>query len=185
MIVYRFDNVEAFPLLESYTTEPQSVTTRIDQLGAETILRISYRQSRAAGISLPGAGSASQPAKPCVTLALPLRAIDGNPDQLLLEVLGDGSGCDVFLEAADGSGCGLVYCFAAVDFAGRRACTTDVQRPHQRWGDASRSAAGPALLPLQFNRLRIVLPTECNGFDLGLISLRATGDVRPAACGLA
>ena len=192
MIVYRFDRLDAFPLLDSYTTNPQGVTMRVDELGPEKILRVTCQRIRSTENRQEALcdtshvdGASDRPVKPCVTLALPLRAIDGQPEQLVLEIDGDAGGCNVFLEAADGSGCGLVYHFGTVDFTGRQACAISVQRPCERWSARAPSDAEPVLPPLQFHRLRFELPAGCPGLDLGLVSLSVTGAVQPITPGIA
>lgn len=191
MIVYRFDRLDAFPLLDSYTTDPQGVTMRVDELVPEKVLRVTCKgvrgpETRKDALSdTPRVhGTSDRPVEPCVTLALPSRAIDGQPEQLVLEIDGDAGGCHVLLEAADGSGCGLVYHFGTVDFTGRRACSIGVQEPHERWSARAPFEAGPVLLPLQFHRLRIELPAGCHGLDLGLVSLSVTGSVHPITPGI-
>lgn len=192
MIVYRFDRIDDFPLLDSYTTDSQGVTLRVEELGSEKILRVAYQCIRttknrkdAPCDTPPVDGASDQPVEPCVTLALPLRAINGQPEQLVLEIDGDADGCNVFLEAADGDGCGLVYHFGTVNFRGRRARTTSVQEPHERWSARALVEAEPVLLPLQFHRLRIELPAGCHGLNLGLLTLSATGSVQPITPGIA
>ena len=192
MIVYRFDRLDAFPLLDSYTTDPQGVTMRVDEHGPEKILRVTCQRIRSTENRKEALcdtshvdGASDQPVERCVTLALPLRAIDGQPEQLVLEIDGDAGGCNVFLEAADGGGCGLVYHFGTVDFRGRRACAISVQRPCERWSARALVEAEPVLLPLQFHRLRIELPAGCHSLDLGLVSLSVTGPVQPITPGIA
>jgi len=123
MRLYRFDSVEDFPVLESYTTVRGPVRTRIDGKGDEAFLLVTADLC------------ADEPADSVVVIALPLLAVDGRPERLELALVCDQRGCAVFLDAMDATGTGLTYSFGTIDFTGAGTCSMDVQKPAERWRD--------------------------------------------------
>ena len=169
MLLYRFDNVEAYPILESKTTARGSTTTRVD----------------------PPAGSADHPTlhfvvppqssditEPAVMLALPRRAIDGEPHHFFLEVYGDGRGSRMWLEAGDATGTGLVYTWETIEFSGWRTCAADAARPSERWSAPQHAGISGVTPPLQLYRLGFALRAGQKGMDIRLRALGASGDLR-------
>lgn len=172
-IVYRFDDVGSFPLLESETTVRKPVTVSVEGRGEEAFLRIAAQRQ------------ANDMPEVVVMIGLPLLAIDGDPQQLLLEVLGDASGCGLFLEAGDARGWGFAYAFGPVDFSGWRTCTVDVQRPSECWGQCKEEGACRVVPPVQPFRLGIGLGKRCDAIDIGLRTLRVVGEAHLAPPGIA
>jgi hypothetical protein len=172
-LVYRFNSVDDFPVLESYTTVRGSVATRVEGRGNQALLRV---------IVEPREDEADDAA---VVIALPLIAVDGMPERFELTVAGDASGCQVMLEASDAKSVNLAYSFGTVDFASVRDCSADVQRAVEvRYG---RHEGGTAKItpPIQLFRLVIRVSTSCQRVALGLVALAVTGEVRLAPAGIA
>ncbi len=195
-LVYRFDDGEAFFLLESETTARGPAAVRVEGRGNEAFLRVTLERQP------------DEPGEVAVGIALPLVAIDGSPEQLLLDVVGDASGCRLFLEVADARGWGLAYSFGEVKFFGRRTCAVRVQEPSECWGapaaddrrpltndrSGSEQVVGSAhshlsrvrvIPPIQPYHLKLVLHESCRSVDLGFGALSVTGDVRLAPPGIA
>lgn len=146
---------------------------RVDGCAPNTCLRIALRRE------------SDDPAEIAVVLALPPLAVDGSPEELLLDVLGDASGCRLFLEAGDAQGLGFSYSFGNVGFMGRRACAVDVREPCEYWGGPEANAAPRVVAPLQLHRLGLAMPESCRGVYIGLGALKVTGNVRLAPSGIA
>ncbi len=172
-LLYRFDHAEAFPLLKSESTARGPVTVRVERRDENAILRIAVRRK------------SSDAAEMAVLIGLPLLAIDGNPQRLLFDVLGDASGCSLFLEAGDARGWGLAYSFGPVDFSGWHSHSADVQEPCEYWGTCKAEGTRGAVPPLQPYRLRLTMNETCRAVDIGLGPLSVTGDVRLAPSGIA
>ena len=120
-----------------------------------------------------------------VVFALPLIAVDGLVEEFLLDIVGDASGCELFLEAGDARGWGFAYSFGRVDLKGECTCSTDAQRPGEYWGARKEEGTPGIVPPVQPYRLTIVMDAACGGFDLALRALRVTGQVRLAPPGIA
>ena len=175
LLVYRFDNAEAFPLLEVLTTLAEKPTIRIDGHGQEAILRVEA-SPKACAVAVGRA-----------VLALPPRTVEGLPQQFLLEIHGDASGCRVVMEAFDAGGEPLIYSFGVVDFSGWRTVGSRLADYGLWAGDRGGAAGDPQSVspPIDLCRLAI-LTDECEGgFSLGLRSICVTGQVRLPVPGLA
>ena len=173
-LLYRFDDPAAFPVLESETTATGPVSVHVEGHGTETFLWIAAER---AGNDPPGAK---------VVLALPPREIAGSPEMVQLSVLGDASGCAVFLEAADANGWGFAYAFEPIDFRGWRTLEVEVQRPAERFGDHDSDVATSLIeAPVQPSRLGIRLGPSLHRTEIGLATLSVTGNVRLVRPGIA
>ena len=157
-VIYRFDDASRFPVFESHTTAKGPVTVQTQRDDTGDFVRIGYERTEADETEL------------AVVLALPLVAVDGRPRQLLLDVLGDASGCHLRLEGMDAEGALLAFSFGAVTFQGWRTLRVDASDP---------------VPPLQFHRLRITAAPSFAALRLGLRSLSLTGPVRLVPPGLA
>lgn len=176
MLLYRFDNAERYPVLESRTTVRGEVTIRIHPPSVDA-------DQATLRITVP-----PQPidlAEPTIVLALPLRAIDGEPRQLLLDLYGDAGGCRVWLEAGDATGLGLVYGLGTIHFAGWGTCTADATQPSERWGSQQHEGPTGVMLPLHLYRLGFALQANREGMDIRLRTLGVSGDLRFAPSGIA
>ncbi len=182
LLVYRFDNVEAFPLLEVLTTLAEKPTLRIDGHGHAAILRMEVSQKACAA----AVGRA--------VLALPPRTVEGLPQQFLLEIHGDANGCRVVMEAFDAGGEPLIYSFGVVDFNGWRTvgsriadCGLWTGDRRGAEGDSQSAIRNPQSVspPIDLCRLAILTGEREGGFSIGLRSICVTGHVRLPASGLA
>ncbi len=173
ILLYKFDSVGDFPVLESYTTLRGSVATRVDGRGDNAVLRV---------VVEPHEREADDAV---VVIALPPVAVDGRPEQFELTLDGDASHCELLLEAADARGDGFTYSFGTVDFAGTRTCVVEVQRPIEVWGRRHGCGQRDIIPPVQLFRLGIKPAPSCQGVDLGLVTLAVAGDVRLAPPGIA
>ncbi len=178
-LVYRFDDAAAFPLLETETTARGPVTLCVEGGRDRSAKMIS------AFLRIALQRRTSDPPEITVVIGLPLIAIDGNPERLLLDVLGDASGCRLFVEGGDARGWGFCYSLGEVDFTGWRECWAEVQRPTKYWGQCKEEGRGGVVMPLQPFRVGIRLSERCRKIDVGLGALRVTGDVRLVAPGIA
>lgn len=172
-LLYRFDDADVFPLLETETTARGPVQIRVDGCGPDAFVRIAVHRHD------------DDPAETIAVIALPLIAVDGKPEKLLLDVLGDASGCRVFVEAGDTEGWGFAYRFGNVDFAGWRTCSADAQQPDEFWGPREKTDRSAVIPPVQLYRLGIAMNERCQGFDIGVKALSVTGHVRLAPPGIA
>ncbi len=172
-LLYRFDDTYAFPLLKSETTARGAVTVRVERGADDAFLRVALQRQ------------SSDAPEVAVVIGLPLLAIDGSPQRLLLDVLGDTSGCHLFLEAGDARGWGLAYSFGTIDFSGWHRPSVDVQEPCEYWGTCKAEGTHGVVPPLQPYRLRLTMSEKCRTIDVGLGALSVTGDVRLAPPGIA
>lgn len=157
-VIYRFDDASRFPVFESHTTAKGSVTVQTERDDTGDFVRIGYQRTEADETEF------------AIVLALPLVAVDGRPRQLLLDVLGDASGCHLRLEGMDAEGGIPAFSFGAVTFQGWRTLHAD---------------ASKLVPPLQFHRLRITAAGSFAALRLGLRSLSLTGPVHLVPPGLA
>ena len=171
-LLYAFDDTESFPLLKSYTTARGPVIIHVARDDDHTFLRISVTRQH------------DDPPRITVVLALPLLAVDGRPEEFLLDVLGDSSGCELLIDAGDAQGRGFAYSFGSADFSGWRTCRTDVQSPSELWGEHERNGTHRIVPPVQLYRLRIEADQSCDSANLGFRALYVTGDARLAPPGI-
>ena len=172
-LVCRFDDTEAFPLLETVSTARGSVTVQTGEQNGDGCLRIALSR---------------QPQDPLAikaVLVLPPVAVDGKPQEWMLDVLGDASGCCVLLEAGDARGWGFAYSFGSIDFSGRRTCAAQVQQPIEYWGARKEDGTSGVVPPVQPFRLAIVLERRCHRVDINLFALHVTGEARLLRPGIA
>ena len=157
-LLYLFDDPARFPVFVSHTTVKGPVTVQADRDAAGGFLRIAY-QRQDADLN-----------EGTIVLALPLMAVDGNPRQLLFEVLGDAGPWRLTLEGMDANGGRVLFSFGVVDL--ERRCVL-------------RADASQSITPLQFHRLRLAVPFSSAVVRLGLRSVFLTGAVRLVPPGLA
>ena len=144
-LVFRFDDTAAFPLLETVTTARGPVTVQAGAQNGDACLRIALSREP------------QDPPAIKAVLALPPVAADGKPQEWMLDVLGDASGCCILLEAGDARGWGFSYSFGSIDFAGRRTCAAQVQKPIEYWGARKEDGTLGVVPPVQPFRLVIML----------------------------
>lgn len=176
IVLYRFDNVDKFPVLESKTTTRGPVAMDVDPPSAS---------GDPPGLRIVVPRQPAEVVEPTVVLTLPVRAIDGKPRHFLLAVCGDASGCRVWLEGTDATGMGLAYTFGTVRFTGWRICTADAAQPEEHGSGREHEAAPAVTSPLHFHRLGFALGANEKGMDIRLRTLGASGDVRLAVPGIA
>jgi hypothetical protein len=175
MHVYSFDDLPSFPVLETYSRVEGNVEVDLVCSGnaaAPAHLRVGY--TRVSGDA----------AEVVISLGLPLVGIAGALEGILLEVVGDGSGCVIHLEASDVRGRGLDYLLGPVDFVGPGTCSAEAHRPVETWGAGICGGAPAVTPPVQFCRLKLVLSAACRKVDVGLIALRIGGTVRLVPTGI-
>jgi hypothetical protein len=185
VVLYRFDDTERVVLLDSETTIPGSVTLEAVSRAGVRCLRVRYQQGADPACGSEGRpdGQTAEPAE--IVIALPVVAVDGDPGQLVLDVFGDASGCEVAIEAADAAMRRVRCCVGTVDFTGWGTCRANVRRVFEDPGTLGSDAPVPFTPPVQFLRLRITPPEGCTSVDLSFGSLSITGDVRVVPSGLA
>ncbi len=184
-LLYRFDGPARFAVMRSETTAPGSVTLEPGRRGGESHLRIRYRREAEPDSENGGEPACDHELPAAIAIALPLVAIDGEPRQFLLDVLGDASGCHLAVDACDANGRRLDYSFGAIGFFGWRTCLAEVGGPVECPTRQGSEKALRARLPIQLFRLRLTLPAGSDVVDLGIASLLVTGNVRPVPPGLA
>ncbi len=172
--MYRFDAPDLLTVLDGQTTARGRAAFLAASDEHEPILRIALLRHL------------DDPDEVRLICTLPLVAVDGHLGEFELDVVGDGSGCEPFLEAVDGTGQGLTYAMGRVDFQGTGTCRANVQRPSRRWGATRTRAVEPGVvLPLQLVRIGFAFAASCGGFDVGLRALRVTGSGRLVSTGIA
>lgn len=177
--LYRFGEPSGVAVLECETTLPGSLTLVAEGVTAGGFLRLRWRGGGDCTSHGDGERDRGGESLESIVIALPVVAIDGRPMKLLLEVLGDASGCEIAVDASDARGSRCRYSFGAVDFTGWRTCPAECR-------DARRLDGGTDVeSPIQFFQLRVTPPVQCNAVALGLGSLSVTGDVRLLPPGLA
>lgn len=172
-LLYRFDSPDLMTVLEQQTTARGPVDIRAQQHGGATTLRVAVRRHSKDAVEVK------------VVLALPLVAVDGVPEKFLLDIVGDGSGCLLYLEAGDARGWGFAYWLGKVDFTGPGTCSAEVHRPWKYWGARKKDGTAGVVPPVQPFRLAIAMSAACDGFDLCVRALHVTGQVRLTPPGFA
>ncbi len=172
-VLYRFDSVDEFPLLESYTTVRGSAVIRVEGRGDDAMLRVVVDPLE------------NEPDDAAAVIALPLVAVDGLVERFELTVDGDASGCTLLLDAADACGSALTYTFGTVHFGGIRTCSVDAGRALSAQGGRHERSTAKITPPIHLCRLSIVLAPLSRGVDLGLVGLSVTGAIRLAPPGIA
>ncbi len=169
MLVFSFDDFRSFPLLETYSRAEGDVRIRMVGGGeAAAYLHVGY--TRVSG----DAGEV------VITLGLPLVGIAGALERIMLDVIGDESGCVLHLEGSDVRGRVLNYVLGSVGFVGPGTCGADARKPAESWG----TEMGGGDSPVCFHRLRLVLGAGCRKIDVGLVALRVGGVVRFVPTGI-
>lgn len=197
MLLYRFDNVEDFPVLESETTARERVRLCLEGAGNDTHLHVIVKPEK--GIYSVADSDAdidvqdgfnegletSEQAGGAVVLALPLLAVDGNPEKFELEASASVGRCDIIAEAGDALGWGFAYSFGRVGVGGRQVHTVNAQQPNEFWGDRDDEDTSRIIPPIQLFRLRLVVREPSRPLGIDLRALVVTGDVHLVRPGLA
>ena len=172
--LYRFDDIEALPILESRTTVRGGVVTNVRSAGEE------------AEVTLTLARHPADPTDACVMLALPIIAVDGMPERLGLTIRGDGSGVRPFLEAGDAEVGGFIYRFERINTTGVGTHWVDVVNPSE-WLGERQTQEGEATIapPLRLYRLGFTIGDAAKGLAIGLRGIVVTGEVRLTSPGIA
>lgn len=173
VLLYQFDCLEAFPILESQTSVPTLATTSLESRGSGRALRV----------TVEGGKQTLEP--PRLVLALPPRIIEGRPEQVILQVEGDGSGSQIAIEALDDTGSMKSWNLARLDFEDERDCLASLDCGREPNAGSDTNSSATTVFPLQFCRLAILLRPERPVLDIVLHTLHVTGDVRLMAAGIA
>ena len=172
-VLYRFDSVGAYPLLSTFTTARNPVLLQIGGEGDEAGLNIGFERN------------ADDEADIDIVLGLPLSGVDGAPRSLQLDLVGNLTGCRIFLEGMDSRGAGLTYALTDDRRPGRQVWVAGIQHPSEYRGALPEMESPPVLVPLQFHRLSVTVGPKARGLDLRLLRLRVTGDIRLCPPGIA
>jgi hypothetical protein len=173
MLLYRFDSVERYPVFESRTNVRGHVSLHLVSEGAVARLQVEIGRCT------------DDPPDATVVLALPLAAIGGQPERLELQVVGDGSGCGLFVDATDARACGFTYSLGAVDFTGLGTCSTDMRQPSEWWKRPRNHDTQIVSPPVQLHHLGIAVGGGPTDIGIALVALSVTGDVHLAPPGIA
>ncbi len=160
IVLYKFDSVEAFPVLESFSSERGSIDTRVVGASDDVSLMVSLRRE--------DSGSDTMEA----VLALPPRTVAGSVERIELSLVGDRSGCTLELDAEDQTGVARRLDLGLVGFDGPGSCAYD-------WPMLEKMQI------LQLHRLRIGMGPGCASGSILLLSLIVHGDVRLLPSGMA
>jgi hypothetical protein len=187
MLLYRFDNLAEFPLLESETTMGARVRLAVEDRGPNAHLRLLVESAANGGTAI---GTARTPDEPradelVVALGLPFRSVAGRPETFRLETRGDAGGCRVVAEASDALGWGFGYDFGHIDATGLHICAVDAQNPREFWAERKQGYTVRIVPPVQLHRLKITLNASCRALNVGLHTLSVSGNVWLSAPGLA
>ena len=172
-VLYVFDDVETFPMLDSETTARSPVTARVEGQRPDARLRVAWKRGD------------DDPPVVDVVLALPPLAIDGELEELLLDVSGDAGGCSVSVKVDDGQGQGFSYPLGQVDFTGRCTLAAKVKEPGESWGPQHPDVTTTVVPPLRPYELWLTMSESYQAMDIVLWTLSVTGDVRLAPPGIA
>lgn len=173
LLLYRFDDPAAFPLLETETTARGPVALSVEGHDVAACLRIQLQRQEEDHDEIRA------------VIGLPMVAVGGQPKDWLLDVMGDHSGALLELEAADRRGWGFSYSFGRVDFSRQHTCRAPVQEPTEYWSQRKSDGTQGVVPPIQPFRLVVVLDKQCQGVDVALVALRVDGDVQIVPPGLA
>jgi len=126
----------------------------------------------------------NEPESARLVLGLPRLAIDGEYHDIIVRAVGMVGQANVFVEAADVAGCGLHYALGLIEPAGTQALSAMMKHPKDRWSALGVGEKRPFSGPLHFLRIGFTLqrPTVC--FEVVLLSLDVTGDIRFSAPGI-
>lgn len=171
-VIYRFDNTDAFGLLEVAGAKESAVSVTLGGSEQARSLRIQWMRREA------------DASKVAIVLSLPPRRVDGTPDRWLLDAAGRGP-CRVTLIAGDTYGAGFDYALGVIDDATPHILSAAVAEPTGLWGERSEAPDEPVTPPMELYRIRLLLSEECQRLDIMLHALHATGDVRLGAPGIA
>lgn len=172
VVLYRFDDPRAFPVLEGQTTARDTWRVTVTDVTGAPAISVARRPV------------GETPSSATLCFALPQMAIDGAPVRLGLELHGDGSGCRFRLDATDGRGPGFGYVFRPVSVEGEQTCWADVHRPAEYW-DGAPPDPPDVLPPLQLHRLVVKVAPPTRNIRIALLRLIVTGDVRLISPGVA
>ncbi|UCE60096.1 MAG: hypothetical protein JSU63_21960 [Phycisphaerales bacterium] len=173
LLLYKFDSADDFPVLDSYTTARGVISSHVEDRGDGSVLRICL------------ARHPDEVPDTVIVLALPLVAVDGEPERLELTVHGDGSRCRLSIDASDARGIGFSYSFGQVDFMGKRTCRADVCKPDEVWDECQHNHRPQVTPPIQLLRLRIHFNRSAAQASVGLVALSVTGNAHRGASGIA
>lgn len=169
-LIYRFDNPDRFPVLESLTTANRALVSRRGDERA--VLWVTAQRRK------------EDPAEVQVVLALPPVGIDGTPERFELELLGDAGGAEIILDASDATETAYTYSFGTVTFHRAGTLATDVQSPsHESYSD-ERAKTPVIVPPIQLFRLAITMGLACDELNVGLRALLVTGSVQLVPTGI-
>ncbi len=160
IVLHKFESVEAYPLLESFSSEQGSIDTRAVGASDDVSLMVSLRRD--------DSGSDTMEA----VIALPPRTVAGCLERIELLLVGDRSGCTLALDAEDQTGVARRLDLGMVGFEGRGSCA-------YVWPLEEKMQI------LQLHRLRIVANLGCGETSVVLLSLTVHGDVRLLPSGMA
>jgi len=160
IVLYKFDSVEAFPVLGSFSSEHGSIDRRAVGASDDASLMVSLRHDDSGFDTMEA------------VLALPPRTVAGSIERIELSLVGDRSGCGVALDTEDQTGAVRHLDLGMVGFAGPGSCGYD-------WPLSEKMQL------LQFHRLRIIIGPECASATLILLSLIVRGEVRFLPSGMA
>jgi hypothetical protein len=194
-LLYRFNDLQAFPVLKGESSVRTPVVTRLEGMGGPRLQTWGSDSRNHSGTSV-GPGTSphlrllwtrqnNDPPEAVIVMGLPFRAIEGAAQRLMLDVYGDAGGSHLCIEAGDASGWGFACSFGVVDFTGWRTCHADARDPCEFWGAHTASTWTGIASPLQLHRLRIMLAKAGKELDLRFATLTITGDVRIANPGVA
>ncbi len=172
-LVYRFDNTEAFGLLDVEGTARSAVSVSLDGTEQARFLRVRWARGREDALGV------------VIVLSLPPRAVDGTPCQWLLDASANGGACRVTLEAADAYGAGVDYSLGVIHASAPRILSAPVAEPTGFWGERGETKDEPVTPPIEPYRIRLSPPDVCQSLDIIVRTLHVTGDVRLAAPGIA
>ncbi|HNQ23601.1 MAG TPA: hypothetical protein PKK06_10955 [Phycisphaerae bacterium] len=173
LLIYRFDDLKRFPLLDDWTTARGLVERHIEDDAWGRLLCLTY------------AASLDDPSDAVLALALPVRAVSGGPEELQLAVLGDGHKWWFELQGWNADGQLMDWCWGTTACAGRQTCAVAVDTGTARLVGSVVTGAQCVTVPLEFYRLNIRPPAGVGKSRIGLRSLSVTGSAWPVPAGVA
>jgi len=173
LVLCRFGEEQGWSLLESYSTPDSRAMIRTVRSGLNSTLRLSLHAPA-------GHNQAWR-----IALALPPRAIAGQPERWVVSGCAARGHASVELEVMDGQGMLHLYDLGPTQAGGMSPIGARVKEPVRTWNARGEQVQAAPRVPLVPVRLFVICEAEQSHVDIELVSLSVRGSVRETPPGLA